>query len=166
MKRTKGILVVLIALLLLLPAAARAQQKGMEITTVSEVEMKQKNAEGKEEVKRIDATKTQVLPGQTVFYTNYYSYNGNQPATNVVIKNPIPEHMVYVDGSAQGKGTRIEFSADNGKTFAPAGKLLVKDKSGKERAATAADYTTIRWTIEKQLTKGAKGSVTFNARVK
>jgi uncharacterized repeat protein (TIGR01451 family) len=156
-----------VMVMLLLPTAVWSQQKGgIEIKTVSEIEMTQTDAEGKKEVKRIDATTKNVAPGQTVFFTDYYTYSGDKPATDVVIKNPVPEHMVYVDGSAAGKGTKIEFSIDQGKTFAAADKLKVKSADGKERRAAAADYTHIRWTIEKPLQKGAKGSVSFRATVK
>ena len=163
----KGIMVA-VAVMLLMPAVAGAQQKkgGIDIKTVSEVEITQTDASGKKEVKRIDATTVNVAPGQTVIFTNYYTYSGEKPATDVVIKNPVSEHMVYLDGTAEGKGAKIEFSIDHGKTFAAADKLTVKTADGKERRANAADYTNVRWTIEKPLQKGDKGSVSFKARLK
>lgn len=158
---------VVLALALLAPPAASAQQKGsLTIRSVSEIEIKQKNAEGKEEVKRVDATKTKVLPGETVIFTNYYAYNGDKPATDVVIKNPVPGHMTYMDGTAEGKGARIEYSVDKGKTYATADKVRVRAANGQERRAAAADYTNIRWTLETPLNKGGKGSVSFRAKVK
>jgi uncharacterized repeat protein (TIGR01451 family) len=158
---------IVLALSLLVPAAAWAQQKGgITIRSVSEIEIKQKNADGKEEVKRVDATKTKVLPGDVVIYTNHYAYNGDKPATDVIIKNPVPEHMIYMDGTAEGKGTKIEFSVDKGKTYATADKVKVKTADGKERRAAAADYTNIQWTLETPLQKGGKGSVSFRAKVK
>ena len=163
----RKIVQVVLALALLVPAAAWAQQKGgITIRSVSEIEIKQKTADGKEEVKRVDATKTKVLPGEVVIYTNHYSYNGDKPATDVVIHNPVPEHMIYMDGTAEGKGTKIEFSADKGKTYATADKVKVRAADGKERRAAAADYTNIRWTLETPLQKGGKGSVSFKAKVK
>lgn len=163
----KRVLHLVFSAALLLPAAAWSQQKGgVEIKSVSEIEVTQTNADGKTEVKRLDATKKNVAPGQTVIFTNYYTYTGDKPATDVVIKNPVPEHMLYVDGTAEGKGTKIEFSVDKGKTYATADKLKIKTADGKERRAAAADYTHIRWIIEKPLQKGGKGSVSFMARVK
>jgi uncharacterized repeat protein (TIGR01451 family) len=159
--------IIMMMALLLAPAAARAQQKGgIELISVSEVESTQTNAQGQKEMKRIEASKANVVPGDTVIFTNYYTNTGKEPATGAVIKNPVPEHMVYVDKSAEGKGTKIEFSVDNGKTFAAAGRLKVKDASGKERVAVAADYTHIRWIVEKPVAKGGKGSVSFRAKVK
>jgi uncharacterized repeat protein (TIGR01451 family) len=158
---------IVLALALLLPAAAWTQQKSsIEIKAVSEIEITKTNAEGKKEVKRVNTTETAVPPGQTVIFTNYYTYTGEKPATDVVINNPVPENMVYEDGTATGKGTKVEFSVDQGKTYAAAGLLKIKSADGKERRAAAADYTNIRWTIEKPLQKGAKGSVTFRAKVK
>jgi uncharacterized repeat protein (TIGR01451 family) len=163
----KELVQVVLVLALLMPAAAWTQQKGgISIKTVSEIEVRQKNAQGKEEVKRVDATKTKVLPGEAVIYTNYYTYNGEQPATDVVIKNPVPDHMLYLDGTAAGKGARIEFSVDKGKTYATPDKLIIKSPDGKERRAAASDYTNIRWTIETPLKKGEKGSVSFSTKVK
>jgi hypothetical protein len=85
------VLKVFMVIALLMPAAVWAQQKkGIEIKTVSEVEITQTDAEGKKEVKRIDATNKSVAPGTAVIFTNYYTYSGDKPATDVVIKNPVP----------------------------------------------------------------------------
>ncbi len=152
---------------LLLAGAAGAQQKGdLTITSLSEIEIAHTRADGTKEVKRVDATTRNVAPGQTVIFTNRYAYAGAKPATDVVIKNPVPEHMLYTDGSAEGADTRIEFSVDGGKTYGPAAKLKVRSADGKERRAGAADYTHIRWIIEKPLKQGAQGSVSFRATVK
>lgn len=165
-KMVKGTVVVM-AMALLLPWAARAQQAGgIELTTVAEKEAVKTDAQGKKEVTLTDATKGNVLPGDIVRFTLYYENKGDKPATDVVLQNPVPEHMVYVDGSAEGKGARLAFSIDNGKTFAAPDKLMVKIAGGKERPAAAADYTAVRWTLEQAVAKGAKGSVSFRARVK
>jgi len=166
MRTKRAVTSIMFALLLLLPAAARAQQKGVELTQVVEKEVVQKNADNKTEVLRTPIAKANILPGDVVVYTFSYENKGDKPGTNVAVKNAVPEHMVYVDGSAEGKGARIEFSVDNGKTYAPAGKLKVRLDGGKERPAAAADYNFIRWVLEKPIAKGAKGSVSFKAKVK
>lgn len=154
-----------LSLLLLVPVQAMATGV-VELKSVAEVEVTVKNAGGKPELQRVEAAKANVTPGDVVIFSTSYENRGDQPATNVKITNPMPAHMLYVAGSAEGKGTRIELSVDNGKTFAPEGQLKVKDATGKERPATAADYTHIRWTIEGSLAKGAKGGVSFRAKVK
>lgn len=139
---------------------------GIELRSVAEVEISAFNSKGEKEIRRVEAAKANVVPGDAVIFTTVYTYLGEKPATNIVINNPVPEHMLYVDGSAEGKNTRIEFSVDQGKTFAAANRLKVRDAKGKERLATAADYTHIRWTMDHALERGANGSVSFRARVK
>lgn len=162
----KRILTVLSMLALLSLQAMAADKGAIELKSVSEVEVTVKNEKGEKEVKRVEASKANVTPGDTVIFTNHYTNRGDKPASDVVLTNPVPEYMVYTDGTADGSGTKIEFSVDKGKSFAPAGKLKVRDAEGKERPATAADYTHIRWTFEGALAKGATGSVSFRAKVK
>ena len=152
-------------LLTALPALAANPGK-IELKSTAEVDVVVKNTKGEKEVVRVEAAKANVTPGDTVIFTTHYVYQGDQPASNVVINNPLPEHMLYLDGSAEGTGTRIEFSIDQGKNFGAPNQLKVKDAEGKERPATAADYTHIRWTFEGALQNGATGSVSFKAKVK
>ena len=118
------------------------------------------------EIKRVDAAKAKVAPGDVVVFSTRYVNKGKQAATNVSVTNPVPDHMVYVDMSAEGKGTRIEYSIDGGKAYGPSEKLKVTDKQGRVRPALPRDYTHIRWTATAPLAPGAAGNVTFKARVK
>ncbi len=161
----KAITVLFLALMLTVQAKA-ADKGAVELKSIAEVEVTATNEKGEKEVKRVEASKAKVVPGDTVIFTNTYANTGKDPATGVVITNPVPEHMIYTEGSAEGKGAKIEFSVDNGKTFASAAKLKIKRADGKEKTATASDYTHIRWTLEKPVEKGAKGSVSFRAKVK
>ncbi|MDZ4186295.1 MAG: hypothetical protein U1D97_15125 [Desulfuromonadales bacterium] len=163
---TKKLLATLSLLLLAALPASAVEKKGIELKSTAEVDIIIKNDKGVDEVVRVAAADANVTPGDTVIFTTGYHYQGEKPATNVVINNPLPEHMLYLDGTAEGQGTRIEFSVDKGQTFAAADKLMVKDAEGKEQPASAADYTHIRWTIEGALQDGAKGSVLFKAKVK
>lgn len=162
----KAFSIICLCALLALPVAARAQQKGaIDLTTKAEVDVTSTNAKGEKEVRRVEASQTNVVPGDTVIFTVSYVNKGSKPASDVAVKNPVPEHMVYVDKSAEGTGTKIEFSADKGKTFSAQDKLKIKTPDGKERPATAADINLIRWTVAK-LAPGGKGSVSFRAKVK
>ena len=164
--RQKGFGIICMIALLLLPAAAQAQKKGgVDLKTVAEVEVVTTNAKGEKEVNRVEASQANVAPGDTVIFTVFFVNNGSKPATDIAVKNPVPEHMVYVDTTAEGKGTKIDFSVDKGKTFGSPDKLKVKTPDKKERPATAADYTVIRWIVEK-LPPGGKGSVSFRAKIK
>lgn len=152
-------------LLLALPVQA-AEKGGIELKSTAEVDITVKNDKGAKEVMRVDAANANVVPGDTVIFTTHYANLGSQPATNVVIHNPVPAHMLYLDDSAAGEGARIEFSIDNGKTFARPEQLKIKTTEGKERMATAAEYTHIRWTILGEIGPGAKGLVSYKAKVK
>jgi uncharacterized repeat protein (TIGR01451 family) len=106
------------------------------------------------------------VPDDIVIFTTTYTNKGKQPATGVAVTNPIAPEMTYVDGSADGKDTKVQFSVNNGRTFASPDALTVKDAAGKVRKATAADYTAIRWTRTTPLAPGSSGTVGFRARIK
>lgn len=157
----------ILSLLLLFALPLQAAEKGaIELKSTAEVEIAVKNDQGVVELKRVPAASTKVVPGDTVIFTNYYKNLGEKPAEGVVLGNPVPEHMVYITGSAEGQGARIEFSIDRGKRFGLPETLKVKEKNGEERLATAAEYTHIRWTLTGAIAKGEGGSVSFRAKVK
>ena len=108
----------------------------------------------------------QVLPGDVVLYTISYSNKGSEEATDIVIVNPVPEHLLYSDNSARGVQTRITFSIDGGSQFAAPEALMVSTPDGESRGATAADYTHIRWILKGALPPEASGEVQYKASVK
>jgi len=164
------VLQAVLVLALLMPAGAWAQQKQQKGTialkSVAEVEVATTNAKGEKVVHRVNVDKATKGPGDTVVFTTTYTNTGKQPATGVVITNPIDAHMTYVDNSAQGHNTLIEFSTDGGKTYNTPEKLTITNNQGLSRPAKGADYTHIRWTLEKPLPSGGKGSVSFKAKIK
>ncbi len=101
-----------------------------------------------------------------MIYTITAKNTGSEPADNIVVTNPIPAQTVYVEGSAFGAGSQITFSVDGGKNYDTAGNLKVKDASGKSRAATAEDYTHVRWTLAFSLKPGESAPVWYRVRVK
>ena len=107
-----------------------------------------------------------VLPGDVILYTIISENIGTAQAENVVINNPVPNNSKYRSGSAVGKNTKITFSIDGGKTFDVPGKLIVKDKNGKESKAKAEIYTNIRWVYVKPLAPGDKSKVSFKTEIK
>jgi len=165
MNRFMSIVSWLLPFVLLCNGAAWAQQSGrVELTLVAEQERQVITDKGEKELKRVPAAK--VVPGDEVIYSIHYVNKGKEAADSVVIDNPVPEHMLYTQGSAAGADTAITFSVDKGKTYHPPSKLTVTGADGKERPATAADYTHIRWTLQKPLVPGGKGLVSFRARLK
>ena len=110
-------------------------------------------------------TPDKILPGDKVGYQISFENTGKEAATDIVIANPIPGNTVYVDGSAKGLNTTIEFSTDGGKSYAQPSKLFI-DKNGKSVQAIAADYTNVRWTLKKPLAIGAESSVQYAVIIK
>jgi len=161
---SKRILSVLLVIVFALVGSVYAA--GVEVKSVAEVEVKVKNEKGEFEAKRIEAAKANVGPGDEVIFSNHYVNNGDQPVTDVVILNPVPMHTVYVEKTAGGDFTKIEFSVDGGKTFDAPENLKVKDKKGRERIAKAEDYTHIRWIVTKPVAPKEGGVVYFRAKIK
>ena len=136
----------------------------IKLKTVAEIEVKKTNARGEVTIKR-EPVKTAV-PGTEVIYTIKARNTGNQGANSIVVTNPIPKQMIYVDGSAFGAGTDVTFSVDDGKNYAKPDKLTVKDKDGNTIPATANDYTNVRWTLNFTLEPGQEAAVWYRAKVK
>lgn len=109
---------------------------------------------------------TTVVPGDEVIYTITFSNMGQDDAEAVTITDPVPEQMRYVDGSAFGGGTDIQFSVDGGESFAAPDKLTVLEADGNARIARAEDYTHIRWTMRNPLQPGKRGYARFRAQLR
>jgi uncharacterized repeat protein (TIGR01451 family) len=135
----------------------------VELKMAAEKEIEVTGANGEKIVQRVPAEK--VIPGDEVIYTITYVNNGDEPAENLVVKNPIPEHMKYVAGSATGESSVITYSVDNGKSFDAPEKLTVKDAKGNMAPAKSTDYTNIRWTLSKSVAPKTSGLVSFRARL-
>jgi uncharacterized repeat protein (TIGR01451 family) len=161
-----GRILIALSILLLLPFQAGAEDQGhLEIESRSEVEVTVQNDLGQQEVVRIDAATANVTPGDTVIFTNRYVNWGDKLIGDVVVTNPVPEHMTYIGNSAEGKGTKVEFSIDGGSSYASPEKLIVTGDDGNQRLAGPDEYTHIRWVLEKPIEPGGSGEVSFRAKV-
>lgn len=146
-----------------LAAGAIAQESGhLNVRTVVQKEEVTIDDDGNRRTRLVDATK--VVPGDEVVYTVSFSNVSDEPAENVVITNPLPAELSYVDGSAFGPGADVQFSVDGGVTFAAPRDLEVSE-DGVARAATADDFTHIRWVMGEQIAPGAQGIAQFRARL-
>jgi uncharacterized repeat protein (TIGR01451 family) len=142
---------------------AAAQDAPIEIQSSALVEKTVINEKGEKEVVRQPATK--VLPGEEVLFVNTYVNKGEIPADDVVINNAIPEHMIYVGGSAAGEDTVVTYSVDGGQTFGPLLELTVTEADGTKRPAASVDVTHIRWTRTTPLPPNQTAQVEFRARL-
>lgn len=165
MRKSKPLLTV--HLLLLLGAAsfnATAADAGIRIASIAETEIEIVAGDGRKQVKR--APLDRAIPGTEVIFTNRFENLTGKPAQDLVIDNPIPQETGYKAGSAFGKDTQITFSADGGKSFELAAKLLVKGADGRPRVALPSEYTHIRWTHPGRFAAGKSGEVGFRAVVR
>lgn len=139
----------------------------LKLVNTAELEVKTVDKSGKETIKRVPADR--VVPGSEVTYTTVATNEEKEDATNVVISNPISEHMIYVDGSAvssaMGSATKILFSVD-GTTFDKPEKLEIIEEDGSVRKAVAEDYKAVRWVLDFPVRPKGKVTVSFRARLK
>lgn len=119
--------------------------------------------QGKETSKLVPAAK--VIPGEEVLYMLSFSNEGDAPAKNLVINNPIPANTWYRQGSAFGAGTKVSVSVNGGKKYGQLAELTVPLANGEERPATFKDVTHVRWAVNYELQPGKTGTVSYRAVV-
>lgn len=141
---------------------AFAQQGHLNVKTEVQKEEIVVTATGETE-RRLVAAAT-VVPGDDVIYTITFTNISAEVAENVVITNPISDNLTYVEGSAFGPGTNIEFSVDGGATYGDLTALTV-EADGVQRPAKTEDITHVRWSMQNELQAGAKGMAQFRARL-
>ncbi|MEO0575796.1 MAG: hypothetical protein AAF004_10055 [Pseudomonadota bacterium] len=152
----------LVLAMLSISSIAVAQQGKIELKTVVEVEERTVNEAGEAVVKLVPADK--VVPGDVVVYTVTYTNVADQAVEKVVITNPIADGLDYVADSAFAPGAAVSFSVDGGTEFAALDTLTV-EREGELVAASIADLTHIRWTLEGELDPGSQGFARFRARL-
>ncbi len=153
---------VLAGLLVLSGIGSAAGNGSLELKTVVEKVEEVTSPDGETVVRLVPVDA--VVPGEEVVYTVNYTNISDTPAENIVITNPIPRELTYIDGSAFGPGTDISFSVDGGASYAdPASLTVIED--GVERTATVRDFTNIRWEVKSPVDGGEQGFARFRARL-
>ena len=104
-------------------------------------------------------------PGDELVITVSFLNTTQHALDGVRITQPIPPTMRYVEGSGVGPGSLVLYSVDGGATYGQPSELAVT-ADGARRAATAADYTQVRWLIKAPLAAGARAFVRFRATVR
>ena len=107
-----------------------------------------------------------VVSGDAVLYTLEVRNTAPTSLPRPTVTYPIPEHMTYTPDSAVGPGTEVTYSVDTGRSFDTPENLKIQEPGGQVRAATAADYTHIRWQLKNPLKGNSVAFVRFRARVK
>ena len=164
MKPFKQVVLPIVALAFsLLCASAQAAQPPIEITSEVHELIEVMDDQGKPQQKVIAAD--EITPGDQILFTTRFKNNGDESSDNVVITNPIPKHTRYLAGSAKGENCIITFSVDGGRAWGDATALKVRLKDGSFRAATATDYTHIRWKYAKVLQPAEQKSISFQTKL-
>jgi uncharacterized repeat protein (TIGR01451 family) len=149
------------AALVALPAMAQ-EQGHLNVQTVVQKEEVTVSPTGETERRLVPAAT--VVPGDDVIYTITFTNTSDETADNIVITNPLAGELTYVEGSAFGPGTIIEFSVDGGINYAARSDLTVTE-DGEVRPARPGDFTHIRWVMQNELQAGAQGLARFRARL-
>ncbi len=150
--------------LLLATASAWAQEPaGIELRATAEIEVAAEQPDGTVVVSRKEAVK--VVPGDEVVYTMHYRNLAADEAQDVVITNPIPEHMHLMRTGGLPPELVLSFSVDGGGSFGALADLEVLGEDGRPRPATAADCTHLRWSFQRPLAPGEAGQVDYVAQL-
>ena len=147
------------AVLLCVGMAQAAGELELGNQVFQEVEVQ--TEDGRTERRQVPAAR--VVPGDDVIYVINYRNVGDAPLDDVVITNPIPDQLVYVD--AAGAVPVTEVSVDDGAQYGALADLTVAGVDGEPRPATPADVSHLRWIIP-VLPAGGDGAVSFTARVR
>lgn len=167
MRTIRGICARVLPLLVLSVLAAGASAEG-EVRLRNLVQKVEyfTNEAGETESRLIDPAS--VVPNDELRYTILFENVSEDvivDAGSVVITNPIPPQVLYIEDSAFGAGTAITFSADDGFSWGSPDEVMVSD-GDRERVAAPGEYTHVRWTFEPALEPGQQGSVFFRARLR
>jgi uncharacterized repeat protein (TIGR01451 family) len=150
------------ALLVTATTAHTADKPCVELKTSGAIE--QEVVEQGNKVQRLVPI-DKIVPGDEVVWTITAKNVCKEAADNVVIGNPVPEHMTYVIGSAMGTGTDITFSVD-GQEFRSAADLQVRAADGTMHIARPDEYRAVRWAYKASFAPGAIAFVRYRAVVK
>lgn len=154
--------------------AADEISRDLDIVLVAEVREDIEVSPGRHVARLVPATA--LRQGQEIFYTVRIRNTTTVPARDVEVIQRIPQNTIYVPHSAAGPGADVALSADGAQTFGTEGQLTVidqsavalmqtpsQDRESLRRAATAQDYTHIRWRLRHALAPGAVALARFRA---
>lgn len=163
---TKNYISTFLTIMLLGIAAISQAAPQVSINTIAEKE--EVVIVNGEQQRRFIPAETSVT-GDTLRFTVHYSNTGDEPATGVILNNPVPTGAIYLADSASQTGVdNLQFSIDGGATYKKPNLLTysVISAEGKTetRIAPPTEYTHIRWTIN-SLPPGGAGNVSYKALV-
>ena len=144
-------------------ASASAEAGSIELRAKAEKRLQTQRPDGTLDELFVPAGK--VVPGDVVAYTIEARNISKDNADRVVITDPIPAEMQYLDGTADSAGAELLFSVDRGFRFDRPENLTVANEDGSRRPAVAGDYTHVRWVFAAPLAPAELRSVRFLAKL-
>ena len=111
-----ALLLVLMAIPGTLAAAGATTMGTIELRSEAEVEVSVTQDDGSLTTQRMPATR--VIPGDEVIFTLHYRNYGTQPAEDVFITNPVPQHMELQGAGNLPAGLFDQWMAD-GRSIGP-----------------------------------------------
>jgi uncharacterized repeat protein (TIGR01451 family) len=133
----------------------------LETTTI--VETLQVSSAGDAPTLRQYVPADRIRAGDQVYYTIRVTNPGREAVRDIVVTKRLPFGMQYVRGSAVGPATIVYFSVDSGESFAAAADLSVAIAGQPSRRAGPADYTHVRWVLQRPLPPRATALLRFRA---
>ena len=140
-----------------LPASALTAQQSVEREVVVQ------NPDGTQTVVREPAS--EVAPGDQVVYRVDFTNDTSEAASDIVLTQPVPAEVLYVEGSADTPGMEVSVSVDGGESFGPRGAVTVV-RDGEPVRADASDITHIRWTLVGELAPSETGAIAYKGVLK
>ena len=134
----------------------------LEVSIVAETLQVEKSSNGTELRRWRPAAR--VNAGDEVYYTVRVHNPGKAEVADVVVTKRLPFGVHYLRGSATGPACEVQFSIDDGASFAPAGKLGAAAAGKPRRQVSETDYTHVRWLLSRPLAPGAVALLRFRAR--
>lgn len=156
-------LLVCAVLFLFLGSVQAEQGQQFTLSMSAQKEVVTLNPDGSKKIEYVAADS--VIPGDILLYTISYKNSSADAVEDVVISNPLPEHMTYVTESAAGDNSKIQFSVDGGINYDDAANLTITQADGTIRPAVSSDYTHIRWSFEQSIPASSNGSVSYRAKL-
>ena len=127
------------------------------------------DAEGKEQTEWVTLEgEAAVQPGNVLRYSVVSSNDGEVPAKNLSITQPIPAEMTYVIGSEKGAAATTTYSIDNGETFVaePMVEVTLPDGTVEMQPAPAEAYTHVKWDFSEDIDTSVAVNVSHEVTVK
>ncbi len=143
-----------------LPAFADPILKAEQLIEVAVVEV---DENGQEQVSYEAAS--EIAPGEELRYRLNYANTGDEAAEDIVLVMPIPSQVTFLEGSVEAGEAAVEYSADNGETFASRGDLTVQT-GDQEKPVTSEDLTHVKWVFSEAIEPGVTGNISFRGVLK